>query len=133
MPKPQIQTFLAAPAFAVVGASNDRDKYGNKVLRAFQMAGRTAYPVHPTEKIIEGLPAYPDFASLPEPVDSVSIITPPHVTEKIIEQAAQLGVKNLWLQPGAESPHALEIAASHNLNTIANGPCILITLHYRES
>lgn len=131
--KQQIETFLAAPAFAVVGASNDREKYGNKVLRAFQMAGRTAFPVHPSEEVIEGLRAYPDLAALPEGVESVSVITPPQVTEKIVEQAGRLGVKNIWLQPGAESERALEIAHSYGMNVIANGPCILIALRYRES
>lgn len=131
--KEQIETFLAAPVFAVVGASNDRDKYGNKVLRAFQMAGRRAFPVHPKEAVIEGLQAYPDLASLPEPVGSVSVITPPAVTEKIVEQAGRLGIKNLWLQPGAESERAIEIARSHGMNIIAGGPCILIALRYRES
>lgn len=80
-----IQTFLSATAFGVVGASSNRDKYGNKVLRVYLQNHKTVYPVNPHEKIIEGVPCVPDVASLPDLVTSISIITPPSVTEKIVQ------------------------------------------------
>ena len=62
-----IQDFLAAGPWAVVGASTDRSKYGNKVLRCYQQAGKSpVYPVHPKEREIEGLAAYPSLTALPE-------------------------------------------------------------------
>jgi predicted CoA-binding protein len=129
----RIRAFLAAGPYAVVGASRDRSKYGNKVLRAFLQHQMTAYPVNPYADEVEGLTCYPDLASLPERVNGVSIITPPHVTEKIVEQAAALGIKNLWLQPGAESEAAVASAEASNANVLAGGPCILVALHYHEA
>src|SRR5262249_34617298 len=105
-----IDAFLAGAAFAVVGASDNRGKYGNKVLRCYLQHGRTAYPVNPHAAQVEGLTCSPDLASLPQPVHGVSIITPPVVTEKVVDQAIELGIKHLWLQPGAEHWEAIERA-----------------------
>jgi len=127
-----IQAFLAGDRFAVVGASNDRSKYGNKVLRVYLQAGRTAYPINPKEPQVEGLSCYPDLASLPEPVHGVSIITPPAVTNQILQQAAAAGIRYVWMQPGAESPDWAERAQELGLVAIGGGPCILVTLRYHE-
>ena len=88
----QIELFLAQPAYAVIGASRDRSKYGNKVLRCYQQNGRTVYPVNPNADEIEGLACSPDLASLPDQVKAASIITPPEVTERIVEQAAEAAI-----------------------------------------
>ena len=128
----QIRAFLAEGPFAVVGASRDRGKYGNKVLRAYLQQGLEVYPVNPREKEIEGLPAWPDLESLPGPVRGVSIVTPPAVTEQVVRQAAAAGVRRVWMQPGAESPEALRLAGQLGLEAIGGGPCVLVTLGYRE-
>jgi predicted CoA-binding protein len=128
----RIKQFLSARRFAVVGASKDRSKYGNKVLRAYLQNGREAVPVNPTADEVEGLKAYRDLASVPEDVDAVSIITPPAVTEKVVEQAIQRGIKNIWMQPGAESKAAIAAAEQAGANVIAGGPCVLVTLRFRE-
>ena len=127
-----IETFLAGDRFAVVGASRDRSKYGNKVLRAYQQNDRPVDPINPNADQVEGLTAYPDLASLPQPVHGISIITPPEVTERIIEDAATVGVQHVWMQPGAESEVAVQKARDHGINVIAGGPCILVVLGYRE-
>ena len=124
----KIAAFLAAGPFAVAGASADRAKYGNRVLRALIAAGRRVYPVNPHEAEIEGLRCYADLASLPEPVRSLSIVTPPSVTEQIVLAAAAAGIENVWMQPGAESPHAVAEAERLGLNVIAGGPCLLVAL-----
>jgi predicted CoA-binding protein len=129
----QIKQFLAGKRFAVVGASKDRAKYGNKVLRAYLQNHRDAIPVNPGADQIEGLTAYRDLASVPSDVDGVSIITPPAVTEKVVEQALQRGIKHIWMQPGAESAAAIESAENAGANVIAGGPCLLVALRYRES
>src|SRR5581483_1746087 len=98
----QIKQFLAASAFAVVGASNDPDKYGHKCFKCLLQAGRKAYPINPRAKDVLAHPAFPDLASLPEKVESISVITPPPVTEKVVDDAIAAGVKNIWMQPGAE-------------------------------
>ncbi len=127
----KIDAFLAAGPYAVVGASKDRSKYGNRVLRCYRQHHLTAYPVNPREPEIEGLTCYPDLTALPEPAHGISIITPPSVTEGIVEQAAEAGVRRLWMQPGAESPAAVSRAEALGLSVISGGPCILVTLGYR--
>lgn len=128
-----IQDFLAAGPWAVVGASTDRSKYGNKVLRCYQQAGRSPlYPVHPREREIEGLAAYPSLTALPERPRAISIITPPKITEAVVEECATLGIRHLWMQPGAESPQAVERCAELGLALLAGGPCLLVVLRYQE-
>lgn len=127
-----IQSFLAGKRFAVIGASRDREKYGNKVLRAYLQNGLEAVPINPGGGEIEGLASYPDLASMPEPVDGVSIITPPKVTEKVVDQAVALGINHIWMQPGAESPQAIERAEEAGANVIAGGPCLLVVLGFRD-
>lgn len=128
----EIAAFLSGSPHAVVGASRDRAKYGNKVVRVFLQNGRRVFAVNPKETAVEGVPCYPDLASLPEPVHGISIVTPPAVTEKIIEQAAAAGIKYVWMQPGAESPLAMRRAEDLGLVAIGSGPCLLVTLHYHE-
>ncbi len=129
----QIDEFLNGSPHAVVGASLDRSKYGNKVLRAYQQHGLPVFPVNPHAREVEGLPAYPDLASLPETVHGISVITPPKTTEVIVRQAGELGIKNIWMQPGSESEEALSRAEELDMNVIAGGPCALVVLGYRES
>ncbi len=126
----RIERFLSGTRFAVVGASRDRSKFGNRVLRCYAAQGFTVYAVNPRESAseIEGVPCVPDLASLPGPIDGLSIVTPPAVTETVIEEAARLGIRRLWLQPGAESPTALARAEALGLDPIANGPCVLVEL-----
>jgi predicted CoA-binding protein len=91
------------------------------------------YPVNPTADEVEGVRAYPDLESLPEPVHGISIVTPPSVTESVVEQAARLGIRNVWMQPGAESDAAVARAEELGLNVISGGPCALVVMGYRGS
>jgi uncharacterized protein len=126
-----INNFLDGKRFAVVGASQDKSKYGNKALRVYQQNRMEVIPVNPKADEIEGLKAYPDLASIPGDVHGVSIITPPAVTERVVSEAIQKGVKHIWMQPGAESEAAIAAAQEAGANVIAGGPCILVALHYR--
>ena len=128
-----IDDFLAQGPYAVVGASSDRSKYGNKVLRAYFQSGREAWPINRKAEAVEGHEGFADLASLPEVPRGISIITPPPFTEKVVEQAAALGVKFVWMQPGAESPAAIEHAKSHGMQVIADGSCLLVVVGYREA
>jgi predicted CoA-binding protein len=127
-----IDDFLAGAPHAVVGASTDRSKYGNKVLRSYLQRGRPVHCVHPREKAIEGVACVPRVADLPKGVHGVSVITPPPVTEQVVRDAAAAGIRRLWMQPGAESAKALELARELGLEVIAGGPCLLVVLGYRE-
>jgi predicted CoA-binding protein len=128
----KIEKFLAARAFAVVGASDKTDKYGYKCYLCYLQNGKTAYPINPRLITILGNRVYADLKSLPERTDSISVITPPAVTLTVIDGAIAAGVKNIWLQPGAESTAAVEKAEKAGLNVIYGGPCLLVTLGYHE-
>ncbi|MDZ4849901.1 MAG: CoA-binding protein [Pirellulaceae bacterium] len=123
-----IEEFLKASTFAVAGASRDRSKYGNKVYRALVASGRTTYPLNPTAPEVEGEIAYASIDDLPVVTESLSIVTPPHVTREVIQQAISAGVKNIWLQPGAEDAKASQAAREAGLNVIDDGSCILVSL-----
>jgi predicted CoA-binding protein len=128
----RIRLFLDGKPHAVVGASTNREKYGNKVLRCYRQHGRPVYPINPGAKEVEGLPAYPDLAALPEKVHGISVITPPAVTERVVEAAAEAGIRHIWMQPGAESPAAVDRAEELGMNVIADGSCILVALGFRD-
>ena len=128
----KIAAFLAAPAFGVAGASKNRDKYGNKVLRCYQLNGRTVVPVNPVEAEIEGVACVKSVSELPAEVQSLSIITPPQVTDQVVEQAITKGIRNIWMQPGAQSAAAIAACEQAGINVIADGSCVLVVLGYRE-
>jgi predicted CoA-binding protein len=123
-----IEKFLNANTFAVAGASQDRSKYGNKVYRAIIASGRTAYPLNPAAPEVEGNPAFATIAGLPVVPESLSIVTPPQVTRQVIQQAIAAGIKNVWMQPGAEDDEASQAAREAGLNVIDDGSCILVLL-----
>ena len=123
-----IEVFLNASTFAVAGASRDRSKYGNKVFLAMVASRRTVYPLNPTSPEVEGSSAYASIADLPVVPESLSIVTPPHVTRLVIKQAIAAGVKNIWMQPGAEDDQASQAAREAGLNVIDDGSCVLVLL-----
>lgn len=128
----RIEAFLASGPFAVVGASADRAKYGNKVLRCYQQHGKQVFPINPKAPEVEGLKAYPSLAALPVKVEAISVITPPAATEQVVRDAHAAGVKHVWMQPGAESDAAVRTAEALGLNVIAGGPCLLVVMGYSE-
>ncbi|KJE94473.1 hypothetical protein CAOG_05109 [Capsaspora owczarzaki ATCC 30864] len=122
----RIAQFLATQKFAVVGASADPSKIGNSVLLKYKQANKHVVPVNPKAPEIEGLVCVTSLSQLTEPSRySVSVITPPAVSEGIIQDAINLGIKNVWLQPGAESAKAIQLAEQANINLIHGGPCVL--------
>lgn len=129
---PKITNFLASPSFAVVGASPDRTKYGNKVLRCYIQNQRPVVPVHPSADEVEGLKAVKNLTALGRSDVGVSIITPPPVTLKVVEEAIKLGITRLWMQPGAESDQAITLAEENGIEVIAGGPCVLVVLGFRD-
>ncbi len=128
----QIQQFLASPAFGVVGASTNRQKYGNKVLRCYLQNGKNAIPVNPNEAEIEGIPCAATISDLPASVVSISMITPPAVTAQLVPLALAKGIRNIWMQPGAEHPDAVTLCRERGVNVIADGSCLLVVMGYHE-
>lgn len=126
-----ISAFLGGTPFAVVGASASREKYGNRVLRCYWQAGRTAHPVNPSATLIEGAQCYPSLSALPERPHGVSLVTPPHVSASVVDEALALGIGHLWFQPGSEHDGAIERARAAGCSVVAHGPCLLVTLRWR--
>lgn len=102
----------------IIGASNDRAKFGNKAVRAFLQQGYEVFPVNPKEDTIEGLRAFKSIADVPGRPDKVSVYLPPAVLLKILPEIAAKGCDEFWLNPGTESPEILAAAERLGLNVI---------------
>ena len=85
-----------------------------------------------SEETIEGITAVKSLKDVSNDVKSISIITPPPITEKIVQQAIDKGIKNIWMQPGAESEKAIKLAEDNNINVIAGGLCILVKMGFSD-
>ena len=130
--KEQFDKFFESDAFGVVGASANREKFGNKVLRVYLQHGKKVIPVNPRESEIEGISCVADIQDLPPGVKSISVITPPQVTEQVVDKAIAKGIASIWMQPGAESPAAVEKCRKNNINVIADGSCILVVFGFKD-
>ena len=91
------------PSVAVIGASNDRAKYGNRAVRAYQRQGWTVYPVNPHLTVVEDLPSFRSITDIPGPVDRATIYVPAAVGETLLRGIKDKGVRELFVNPGAES------------------------------
>ncbi len=122
-----VLTILNAPdtVIAVVGATDDRRKFGYAIYRDLKRKGYQVYAVNPNRTSVDGDPAYPDLARLPGKPDLVNFVVPPETTLSVLKQCLDLGLKNVWLQPGAENPEVLEVLVSRGFNYVAN-TCIMV-------
>lgn len=111
---------------AVIGASSDRRKFGNKAVRAYLESGFEVYPINPREAVIEGLKTFPSIDLVPDPLDFVSMYVPPAVGCKLLPAIAKKCPRELWLNPGSESDELLDAAADLHLRTIV--ACSIVAL-----
>jgi hypothetical protein len=117
---------------AVVGASSDRRKFGNKSVRAHAAAGWQVFPVHPTETSIEGLTAYRSIAEIPvEKLDRISVYLPPAIALKAMDGFAAKPVGEVWLNPGADGEEVIEKAKSLGLNVVT--ACSIVDVGFSPS
>lgn len=103
---------------AIIGASNDRNKYGNKAVRAFRQQGYEVFPVNPKDELVEGLRAFKSIAEVPVRPEMVSVYLPPPVLLKVLPDIAAKGCDELWLNPGTESDEVLAEAERLRLNVV---------------
>ncbi|KAJ2158894.1 hypothetical protein GGF46_003439 [Coemansia sp. RSA 552] len=127
------KAFFNSQRFVVVGASADPAKYGNKVLRWYISQNLPVTPLNPKAGKIEGIPCIKSLDELPESNSpeamgrvGVSVVTPPKVSEGVLEAAARLGIKQLWFQPGSEPDKLTEVAKGLGVSAVGGGPCILV-------
>ena len=109
---------MSQSSVAVIGASSDRHKFGNKAVRAYLETGFTVFPVNPREETIEGVKAYKSLGDIAGPVDFVSMYVPPAVGLKLLPAIAQMNPRELWLNPGSESDELVEAAADLHIRTL---------------
>jgi predicted CoA-binding protein len=110
---------MTKPTIAIIGASADPNKFGNKAVRAYSRRGYRVFPVHPAAQMIEGLPVFHSILEVPvEKVDRVSLYLPPQIGLQVIEEIAQKAVGEVWLNPGAESPTLIARGQELGLNMI---------------
>ena len=103
---------------AVIGASSNPNKFGNRAVRAYLKEGYTVVPINPNEPEVEGLRTYPTVLDVPGPIDMASFYVPPDIGEQVIEQVARKGIGEVWINPGAESDALLARARALNLRPI---------------
>jgi predicted CoA-binding protein len=89
---------------AVIGASNDRRKFGNKAVRGYQLQGYTVIPINSHEAEVEGIPAYTSVLEVPQPIDMATIYLPPGDGLGVLAEIAEKGIPEVWVNPGADSP-----------------------------
>jgi predicted CoA-binding protein len=103
---------------AVIGASNNRQKFGNRAVRAFLRQGYTVVPINPNEREVEGLKAYNSVLDVPGPIDMASFYVPPEIGEQVIQEVARKQIPEVWLNPGAESDELIARARSLSIKPI---------------
>jgi predicted CoA-binding protein len=108
----------AARTVAVIGASNVKEKFGNKAVRAYLRQGWTVYPVNPREREVEGLKTFASITDIPGPVTRATLYLPPEVGVGVLESIKAKGVEELYVNPGAESDELMTKAEALGLNAI---------------
>jgi len=116
---------------AVVGASRDRHKFGNKAMRAFRDAGHTVIPINPHETEVEGVAAYASVLDVPGPIDMATVYVQPDVALRLLDEFERKQIPEIWLNPGADDDDVLAEARRRHLNVIA--ACSIIGVGKRPS
>lgn len=109
---------------AVIGASSNRGKYGNKALRAFERQGFRVLAINPNEREVEGHPTYASVLDVPEPIDMATVYVPPDVGVRVLEDLAKKGIREVWLNPGADGPEV--IARARELGIVPIVACSIM-------
>ena len=111
---------------AVIGASSNREKFGNKALRAFANQGYTVFPINPTETVVEGHPAFRSVMDVPGAIDMATFYVPGAVGVEVMDEVAKKGIPEVWLNPGADDRRVVEKAQSLGLKTVRH--CSIIAI-----
>jgi predicted CoA-binding protein len=107
-----------AKTVAVIGASSNRAKFGNKALRAFARQGYVVIPINLSEATVEGYKAYASVLDVPGAIDMATVYVPPRAGVKVMEELARKGVAEVWLNPGADGREVIDRARALGLKII---------------
>ena len=119
-------------SIAIIGASNNRNKFGNKAVRAYLQKGYNVYPVHPLLETVEGIKAYKSVSDIPGDIDIASFYVPPTVGIKVIEEVAKKGIKEIYLNPGAENEELLKKAKDLGIKVVQACSILATGTHPKE-
>ena len=103
---------------AIIGASSDRRKFGNKAFRAFQAEGYKVIPINPNEASVEGVSTYPSVMEVPETIDMATVYVPPEIGITLLDGFERKQIAEIWINPGAESNALIAEARRRKLNVI---------------
>ena len=103
---------------AVIGASSNRAKFGNRAVRAFERQGYQVIPINPNETEVEGRKTFRSVLDVPGPIDMATVYVPGHIGVQVMDDLAKKGVPEVWLNPGADDPQVLARARELGLNVI---------------
>ena len=120
-----INEFVSLKNLAIVGVSRNQKKFGNSLYRSLKQKGYNVFPVNNSAEQVGGDKCYPDLKSIPGKVDGAVIVVPPDIAKIAVKEAAQLGIKNIWMQQGSESKEAVTFCEENNINVI-EGECLLM-------
>lgn len=123
--KAVVEDFISQNKLAVVGVSRSGKKFGNMAYRELKQNGYQLFPIHPEAETLEGDQAYPDLKSLPETVGGLLIVVPPARTEQVVQEAAKVGIKRVWMQQGSESYEAIRFCEENDIAEV-HGECIMM-------
>jgi len=121
-----IGEFVEKKSFAVIGATNNPEKFGNQIFKHLKNHGYEVYPVNPKLEQLEGVKCYPNLTDIPEKVDVVDFVVPPEVTEVILKDCKRLGLNRIWLQPGSESKAAIDYCQENNMKVV-HDVCVMMS------
>jgi predicted CoA-binding protein len=107
-----------AKTVAIVGASGNRSKYGNKALRAFQAEGHTVIPINPNEPQVEGLKTYASVLDVPGPIDMATVYVQPRVAMGLLDEFEKKGIPEVWINPGAETDEMIATSRTRKMKVI---------------
>jgi|SRR5688500_13763589 len=107
-----------AKTVAVVGASSNRAKFGNKALRAFRAEGYRVIPINPNEQEVEGIPTYASVLDVPDEIDMVTVYVQPEIAFQLLPEFERKQIKEIWVNPGAEDDALIAEARRRKLNVI---------------
>lgn len=114
---------------AIIGASTNRRKFGNKAVRAFRDGGWQVYPVNPDAKEVEGLRCYPSIRDVPEPIDRVSMYVPARAARTMLDDIAAKRPGEVFFNPGSDDPDLIRMAKEKGLNVIQ--ACSIVNIGLR--
>jgi uncharacterized protein len=118
------EEMLQAKTWAVVGATDNQSKFGYKIFKFMVDRGFDVYPVNPGIKEVYGKICYESLSALPVKVDAVDVVVAPRIGERIMKDCSELGIRNVWLQPGADAASVVQVAKELNLTVVTD--CIMV-------